>query len=88
MSHPDAESTRRTVRGVIESIQESWPLQLIVQAGQERVAVALTDNTVVVHAGLPSDTSALRVTQRVAVEGVVSSVAPPAMVAERIEILT
>lgn len=82
-------SGRRTIRGTVEAIQESWPLQLIVRTGQqERVAVALTDQTVVVRAGRASDASTIRANQRVVIDGVISSVEAEAMVAERIEIQT
>jgi len=77
----------RAIRGTIASIMESWPLQLSIASGSERVSVALTEDAEIVRGGRRVSPGDLRVGQFVRLEGKIISRDPAAMTAYRLEIL-
>lgn len=56
-------------QGVIVRLLETWPLQIVVDTGRGQVHVGLRQETRVTHGGRPVAPDALRVGDRVVVEG-------------------
>ena len=77
----------RTIRGTIVSVMESWPLQMSLASGSERVSVALTEDAEIVRGGRRVSPGDLSMGQFVRLEGKITSRDPAAMTVYRIEIL-
>jgi hypothetical protein len=75
----------RTVQGVITKVMESWPLQLVVQSGEDSTHVALTFQTTITRNGKNMTPSDLHASQLVKIEG--ASISLDALTANWIEIL-
>lgn len=78
---------RVTIEGRVLSVMESWPLQLIVASGGERVAVVLTESTTITRDGKPAKAHDLLPQSTVRVGGVQTARSPRAITADGIELL-
>ena len=76
-----------TIEGRLIAVMESWPLQLTVDVGGEKVAVVLSETALVRRGGIAAQVTALLPQSRVRIDGEETSRSPRALLANRIELL-
>ena len=78
---------RTTIEGRLVAVMESWPLQLTVEVGGEKVAVVLSETALVCRGSITAQMTELLPQSRVRIDGEETSRSPRALLANRIELL-